>query len=157
MTTLVRRLLVVVAVAAFVVAGVVVSRRSTTHVAAAYGTNRERAEQFQSELKRSGKTVSIHRGDVGSAEDCQRIVGEVIDHHGRIDVLVNNAGITSLGRRDILEATEESWDAVLAIGLLLASALRVAMRTVPTGRRDLSGTPGTPQPCCMSCASRTCC
>jgi NAD(P)-dependent dehydrogenase (short-subunit alcohol dehydrogenase family) len=37
--------------------------------------------------------------------------------YGRIDCLVNNAGITSPGRRDLLEATEESWDVVLATNL----------------------------------------
>src|SRR5262249_53931332 len=36
---------------------------------------------------------------------------------GRIDLLVNNAGITSIGRKDILEATEESWDRVLDVNL----------------------------------------
>jgi len=41
----------------------------------------------------------------------------VMTRWGRIDVLVNNAGITSVGRRDILEATEESWDRVLAVNL----------------------------------------
>jgi 3-oxoacyl-[acyl-carrier protein] reductase len=41
----------------------------------------------------------------------------VLAAYGRIDVLVNNAGITSVGRKDILEATEESWDRVLAVNL----------------------------------------
>jgi NAD(P)-dependent dehydrogenase (short-subunit alcohol dehydrogenase family) len=41
----------------------------------------------------------------------------VLGQWGRIDVLVNNAGITSVGRRDILEATEDSWDRVLAVNL----------------------------------------
>jgi 3-oxoacyl-[acyl-carrier protein] reductase len=41
----------------------------------------------------------------------------VLAQWGRIDVLVNNAGITSQGRRDILEATEESWDRVLGVNL----------------------------------------
>jgi NAD(P)-dependent dehydrogenase (short-subunit alcohol dehydrogenase family) len=36
---------------------------------------------------------------------------------GRLDVLVNNAGITSPGRRDLLEATEASWDEVFATNL----------------------------------------
>jgi NAD(P)-dependent dehydrogenase (short-subunit alcohol dehydrogenase family) len=84
-------------------------------VAAAYGANRERAEQFQSELTRAGKTVSIHRGDVGSAEDCERIIGEVIDHHGRIDVLVNNAGITA--DKLVAKMTEGDWRRVIDTNL----------------------------------------
>src|SRR5262249_56030616 len=57
------------------------------------------------------------RGDVGDAVDRDRLVDAVLNHWGRIDVLVNNAGITSVGRRDILDATEESWDRVLAVNL----------------------------------------
>ena len=45
------------------------------------------------------------------------MVEEVLAHWGRIDVLVNNAGITSPGRRDILEAPEEGWHRVLDVNL----------------------------------------
>lgn len=57
------------------------------------------------------------RADVGKAADRERMVDEVLARFGRIDVLVNNAGITSPGRRDILEATEEGWDQVMAVNL----------------------------------------
>jgi NAD(P)-dependent dehydrogenase (short-subunit alcohol dehydrogenase family) len=84
-------------------------------VAAAYGTNHERAEEFQSELALTGKTVSIHRGDVGSAKACQRIVREVLDHHGQIDALVNNAGITSDGLAT--KMAEQEWRRVIDTNL----------------------------------------
>ena len=45
------------------------------------------------------------------------MVDQVMAEWGRIDFLVNNAAITSPGRKDILEATEESWDRVLAVNL----------------------------------------
>src|SRR5262245_24547146 len=57
------------------------------------------------------------RADVGATAECGRMVEEVLARFGRIDLLVNNAGITSVGRRDLLEATEESWDRVLAVNL----------------------------------------
>jgi NAD(P)-dependent dehydrogenase (short-subunit alcohol dehydrogenase family) len=57
------------------------------------------------------------QGDVGLAADRERMVDTTLSQFGRIDVLVNNAGITSVGRKDILEATEESWDRVLATNL----------------------------------------
>jgi NAD(P)-dependent dehydrogenase (short-subunit alcohol dehydrogenase family) len=84
-------------------------------VAAAYGTNHERAEEFQSELALTGKTVSIHRGDIGSAKACQRIVREVLDHHGQIDALVNNAGITSDGLAT--KMAEQEWRRVIDTNL----------------------------------------
>src|SRR2546423_15239178 len=57
------------------------------------------------------------QGDISRAEDRQRLVDGVLQRWGRIDLLVNNAGITSVGRKDILEATEESWDQVLGVNL----------------------------------------
>jgi NAD(P)-dependent dehydrogenase (short-subunit alcohol dehydrogenase family) len=57
------------------------------------------------------------RGDVGDAAERDRLVDGVLARWGRIDALVNNAGITSVGRKDVLEATEESWDRVLAVNL----------------------------------------
>jgi NAD(P)-dependent dehydrogenase (short-subunit alcohol dehydrogenase family) len=57
------------------------------------------------------------RADVGEAEERDRLVDEVLGGFGRIDVLVNNAGITSPGRRDLLEATREGWARVLAVNL----------------------------------------
>jgi NAD(P)-dependent dehydrogenase (short-subunit alcohol dehydrogenase family) len=57
------------------------------------------------------------RADVGDADQRERMVDAVLARWGRIDVLVNNAGITSVGRKDILEATQDSWDRVLAVNL----------------------------------------
>jgi acetoacetyl-CoA reductase/3-oxoacyl-[acyl-carrier protein] reductase len=98
--------------------GAAISRRlaaSGVTVAAAYAGNRERAEDLQSELAQSGNRISIHQGDVSLAEDCKRVLSEVLDHHGRIDVLVNNAGITC----DALatKLTEHDWRKVIDTNL----------------------------------------
>jgi NAD(P)-dependent dehydrogenase (short-subunit alcohol dehydrogenase family) len=57
------------------------------------------------------------QGSVAEAADRQGLIDRCQDDWGRLDVLVNNAGITSPGRLDLLEATEESWDAVFATNL----------------------------------------
>ncbi len=55
--------------------------------------------------------------DVGTEMGRSAIMSHTLDAFGRIDALVSNAGITSPGRKDILEADEESFDQVLAINL----------------------------------------
>jgi len=57
------------------------------------------------------------RGNVAFPEDRVKIVQNVLQNFGRINVLVNNAGMAPRERRDILEATEESFDEVMGTNL----------------------------------------
>src|SRR5262245_5675381 len=84
-------------------------------VAVNYAGNEDAARQTQALL--GGADSLLVRADVGLAADRDRLVDEVLARWDRLDVLVNNAGITSVGRRDVLDATEESWDRVLAVNL----------------------------------------
>ena len=61
------------------------------------------------------ETSLFIEGDVGDSKSRSRIVEECVALFGRIDVLVNNAGVAPLERNDILKMTEESWDRVLGI------------------------------------------
>jgi NAD(P)-dependent dehydrogenase (short-subunit alcohol dehydrogenase family) len=84
-------------------------------VAAGYGQDQEHAEEFLSELLDDGVEASVHQGNVGSADDCRRTVQEVIERHGRLDVLVNNAGITI--DKTVLKMSDEDWYRVIAVNL----------------------------------------
>jgi acetoacetyl-CoA reductase len=98
--------------------GAAISRSLAGHgaaVAAAYGSDRRRADEFQSGLARASTAVSLHHGDVGVAADCERIVDEVVEHHGRIDILVNNAGITA--DKLVAKMSEEDWQRVIGVNL----------------------------------------
>jgi NAD(P)-dependent dehydrogenase (short-subunit alcohol dehydrogenase family) len=64
-----------------------------------------------------GAQVHYCRGDVSLSADRQAIVDQLRNRFGRLDVLVNNAGVAPTVRADILEATEESFDRVLGINL----------------------------------------
>lgn len=55
--------------------------------------------------------------DISNEADRKRLFASVIEREERIDVLVNNAGVAPLERRDLLETTEESFDRVLRINL----------------------------------------
>ncbi len=56
-------------------------------------------------------------GDVTRAEDREKLLERIDRTFGRLDVLVNNAGVAPKVRADILEATEESYDRVMGINL----------------------------------------
>jgi NAD(P)-dependent dehydrogenase (short-subunit alcohol dehydrogenase family) len=81
-----------------------------------YHGNKAAAQETQQHLPEEVDSF-IFQADVSKAEERSRMVDAVLQRWQRIDVLVNNAGITSVGRRDILEATEESWEQVIGTNL----------------------------------------
>jgi 3-oxoacyl-[acyl-carrier protein] reductase len=107
-------------------------------VAAGYGRNTAQAEKFLAELTSAsdGAEVSVHQGDVGNAEDCRRTIEEVIKRHGRLDILINNAGITC--DKTVAKMTEDDWNKVIAVNLngafFLAQAALAHMLERGTGR-----------------------
>jgi NAD(P)-dependent dehydrogenase (short-subunit alcohol dehydrogenase family) len=86
---------------------------------AASGIGREIAERFAREgarvtgFDRAGE-VAIH-GDVRSPADVERAVGQVVESEGRIDVLVNSAGVREIG--DVYTMATDEWDNVIAVNL----------------------------------------
>jgi NAD(P)-dependent dehydrogenase (short-subunit alcohol dehydrogenase family) len=67
------------------------------------------------ELRGHGVEAVYSRGDMGSTADREQVMADTMAAFGRLDVLVNNAGMTSPGRLDILEATEANFDRVMAV------------------------------------------
>ncbi|GAC1324370.1 MAG: 3-oxoacyl-[acyl-carrier-protein] reductase [Mycobacteriales bacterium] len=86
-------------------------------VAAGYSGNEQAAEQFADDFGRNhpGRRLTLHRGDIGSAEDCRRCVAEVVEQHGRLDILVNNAGTTA--DRSVAKMTDDDWRRVIDVNL----------------------------------------
>jgi NAD(P)-dependent dehydrogenase (short-subunit alcohol dehydrogenase family) len=82
-----------------------------------YATRPDAAEKVVSEIVHSGGLASAIQADIGRGEDRQRLVEETCRAYCPLTVLVNNAGITSVGRHDLLDATEESWDQVFDTNL----------------------------------------
>jgi 3-oxoacyl-[acyl-carrier protein] reductase len=86
-------------------------------VAVNYHSNRQAADEVVREIEQAGGQAFAVPADIGATSDRARLVEETLAHFGRLDVLVNNAGITSVGRKDLLDATEKSWDTVFATNL----------------------------------------
>jgi 3-oxoacyl-[acyl-carrier protein] reductase len=59
--------------------------------------------------------VSAHQSDAASSSDAVALVERVIADHGRLDILINNAGITKDGL--LMRMSEEDWDRVIANNL----------------------------------------
>src|SRR5687768_17579613 len=73
-----------------------------------YLSNATAAAEAVKEVAQAGGVAVPMQADVTNAADRQGMVADLLERFGRLDLLVNNAGITSVGRKDLLEATEES-------------------------------------------------
>ena len=107
---------------------------SKTHqIIATYRGNREAAESL-----RAGTGAEIIQSDISSAADREALVQFAKDKFGRIDLLVNNAGIAPRERNDILAATPESFDELINTNLkgphFLTQAVVNMMLTQGSGR-----------------------
>jgi acetoacetyl-CoA reductase len=99
--------------------------KNGARVAAGYSRGKEAAEALQERLSADGAQVSVHQGRVDRPEDCQRVVDEVMQKFGRIDFLVNNAGITV--DKTVRKMTFEDWHNVLDVNLFGAFAMTKAV------------------------------
>ncbi|MEP7343536.1 MAG: 3-ketoacyl-ACP reductase [Acidobacteriota bacterium] len=86
-------------------------------VAINYAGNASAAEECLQLVRAAGGDGITVRADVSVAGDRARLLQEVMDAYGRIDLLVNNAGVAPNVRADLLEAGEESFDRLININL----------------------------------------
>ena len=84
-------------------------------IAVHYNGNREAARATIEEC--AGTDHEVFQANVGVAADRARLLAEVIERYGRIDSLVNNAGIAPRKRDDIVFAEEEIFDEVINVNL----------------------------------------
>ena len=101
-----------------------------------YRSDAEAAKATEQELAGTSSNVKVIAADIASADDAGRIIEEGMAHLGKIDALVNNAGIT----RDTLmmRMSEDDWDAVVDTNLkgafLLSKAVMRPMLRARAGR-----------------------
>lgn len=85
-------------------------------IAVNYRTENEDLKNTKKEIEEKGVKCFAVQGDVSNFEDCERFIKEIIDEYGKIDVLVNNAGIT----RDtlLMRMKKEDFESVIDINLV---------------------------------------
>ncbi|MFC4455815.1 3-oxoacyl-[acyl-carrier-protein] reductase [Deinococcus sonorensis] len=102
-------------------------------VAVHYGRNQTEAERVAAEISALGVRAEVFGADLSTPANAGRLVDDVIARLGRLDVLVNNAGLT----RDNLaiRIKDEDWDAVIATNLSSAFiACRAAIKHMMRAR-----------------------
>lgn len=79
------------------------------------GGDRGPADEVVDEIKSMGGQAAANYGNVASMADGEAMVKQALDTFGRLDILINNAGI--LRDRMVFNMSEEEWDAVIAVHL----------------------------------------
>jgi NAD(P)-dependent dehydrogenase (short-subunit alcohol dehydrogenase family) len=82
-----------------------------------YRANAAEAERTVEEVKAAGARGEIFAADVANDDDRQRLVTHTRELFGRLDLLVNNAGIAPEKRVDLMETSAESFDRLLNVNL----------------------------------------
>jgi 3-oxoacyl-[acyl-carrier protein] reductase len=82
-----------------------------------YASNADAAREVGKQVEAAGQRAHLAQADISSAADRARLVGEAVSAFGRIDLLVNNAGVAPNVRADLLDAGEESFDRLININL----------------------------------------
>ncbi len=112
--------------------GSAISQRlaSEYQVVACYFKNgkHEEAKNWQSQQKDLGHDIDILYADISHFQDCEKLASLVLERYGRIDVLVNNAGITK--DTSLRKMTPEQWQEVLNANL--TSVFNVTRNILPT-------------------------
>ncbi len=85
------------------------------HVAFTYLSSEESALKLEEELKAMGSSAKAFQSDASSFEATEQLIAKILEEYQRIDIVVNNAGITKDNL--LLRMNEEQWDAVINTNL----------------------------------------
>lgn len=80
-----------------------------------YHSNQQAAEAVRQQIEQGGGRALIVQGDVSAVADVQQLVEQTVQTFGRLDIMVNNAGMET--RTSVLEASEEDFDTVIGVNL----------------------------------------
>lgn len=104
-------------------------------IAVTFAGNVEAADKTVEEIKALGVNAAAFKFDVSDKDEAAKGIEEILEKFGRIDVLVNNAGITRDGL--FMRMSDENWDAV--INTNLSSAFYVSQPVVKVMMKQRSG------------------
>ena len=77
--------------------------------------NYNKSEEQAQNLQRENANIEIYKADVSKREEVHKMVGEILKKHGKIDVLINNAGIAE--SKVFTDVTDEDWQKIINTNL----------------------------------------
>jgi len=77
----------------------------------------EKVENNLKKISNFGRKILYCKSDISSSKDRSELINKIREHFGKLNILVNNAGVAPAVRADILEASEESYERVMKINL----------------------------------------
>lgn len=95
-------------------------------IIANYNKSEEKAKELQEELKKENIEIDIFKADVSKREECQNLVEYTIEKYKKIDVLINNAGISVWGQ--FTDLTDSQIKEIIEVNLY--SAIAMSQETV---------------------------
>jgi short-subunit dehydrogenase len=106
-------------------------------VVALVARSEDKLNEIKGEIEELGGTATVHPADLSELDDADRLVEEVLREHGRVDVLVNNAGRSI--RRSVANSYDRFHDYQRTMQLNYFGALKLIMGFLPTMRKRRSG------------------
>lgn len=91
--------------------------RSGIKVIGNYNKSEEMAKNLKEELAKENIDIDIYKTDVGNSKAIKQMVEEIINKYGKIDILINNAGISQT--KVFTDITDEDWENMIRVNLSL--------------------------------------
>lgn len=104
-------------------------------VIANYNNSEQKAIELKKELEEEGIAIDIVKADVSKREEIKKIVKYAIDNYEKIDILINNAGISEY--KLFTDETDEDWNKVINTNLY--SAFAVSQEVIPNMIKNKKG------------------
>ena len=109
--------------------------RKGIKVVANYNKSEEAAKELKQELEEEGIKIDIIKADVSKREDAKRLVEFTLNKYGKVDILINNAGISEY--KLFTDETDEDWNKIINTNLY--SAFAMSQEVIPNMVHNKSG------------------
>ena len=109
--------------------------KQNVKVIANYNNSEEKAIELKKELEAGGIVIDIVKADVSKREEIKHLVQYAMENYGKIDILINNAGISEY--KLFTDETDEDWNKIINTNLY--SAFAVSQEVIPNMIKNKNG------------------